>query len=301
MKIRVKRSAMGLSLVALLGSGLLLAGCGDQAASVSATDQAAAKQQFLGTRSADSTPGTASGTPGTAGFGGRAPGVFGSIVSVSGNKITIKSQLDGADTVVQLGDGAPVLKQATAQLSDIKEGETVTATGTKNGDVVEAQVVQIGNAGLGGFGGGRGFGGGAGGGFNGTPGAGGRFGGFNGTPGTGRQRGANGTPGPNAAGTPGVPRSFVSGTVTKVDGNTVTVNMANNTVSTFTVTSTTRLQNEVKIQIGDLKTGDNIVAAGQQNGDVFDATSIQVVTGTGFGGGLGGPGRGTRGQATPTP
>jgi preprotein translocase subunit YajC len=304
---------MGLPAVAMIGMGLLLAGCGDQAASGSTTTQDAAKQQFLADRGANGTPGAVTGTPGANGFAGRAPGVFGAIDKIDGNNITIKSQADGTETVVQLGTGATIRTQGEAQASDIKEGETVTATGTKNGDTLEAQVVQIGNGGPGGFGGfggaGGGPGAGAGGGagrFNGTPGAGRNGGRFNGTPGAGRNGGGffgNGTPGPNAQGTPGVQRDFFTGTVAKVDGSNVTLNMANSTTGTFSISSTTRLQKETDMQATDLKVGDNVVATGQQNGNVFEATGLQVVTGNGggfFGGGAGGPG-GLQGQETPTP
>jgi hypothetical protein len=280
--MKAKRSLTGLALVAVLGCVMLLAGCGASTANVSASDQAAAKQQFL-SRGANGTPGPSSGTPGTTGLTGRAPGVAGAIQAINGNQITIKSQANGTVTVVQLNAGAPVLKQAAAQVSDIKVGETVTATGTANGNTVDAQVVQIGNAGLGGGGGGGG-------------------GGFNGTPGPGRQGNAGGTPVPNANGTPGVPRAFVSGTVANVAGNTITVNTANSTTATFTISSSTRLQKVTNIQTSDLKVGDNVVAAGQQNGSVFDASSIQVVAaGTGFTGGLGGAGSGAQAGPTATP
>ncbi len=118
--------------------------------------------------------------------------------------------------------------------------------------------------------------------FNGTPGAG-RNGGFNGTPGAGGR--FRGTPGPNGSGAPGAGRNFAVGTVAKVDGNTVTLNMANGSTGTFTISTTTRFQKNVTIQLTDLQVGDNIVAAGQQSGNVFQATSIQVVTGFGGGGG----------------
>jgi hypothetical protein len=295
--VKLNRSFVALSVIGVLGMGLL-AGCGDSGTSGSTSSQDAAKQQFLNDRSG--TPGADSGTPGV---GGRPPGVFGSITKINGNQITVKSQADGTETVVQPGDGATIGKQADAQASDITQGVMVSATGIMTGGVLEAQSVQIGSGNFVAFGGG-GFGGG---GFNGTPGAGrggfngtpgaGRNGGFNGTPGAGGQR-FRGTPGPNASGTPGAGRNFAAGTVAKVDGNTITLNMVNGSTGTFTIGSSTRFQKNVTIQLTDLRVGDNIVATGQQNGSIFQAASIQVVTG--FGGFGGGGGNAQPGQ-TPTP
>jgi hypothetical protein len=297
--VKLNRSFVALSVIGGLGMGLLLAGCGDTGTTGSTTSQDAAKQQFLNDRSG--TPGPGSGTPGA---GGRPPGVFGSITKINGNQITVKSQADGTETVVQPGTGATMGKQADAQASDITQGAMVAATGTMTGGVLDAQLVQIGGGNFVAFGSGGGGGFGAGG-FNGTPGAG--RGGFNGTPGAGRNGGFNGTPGvggrfrgtpgPNGTGAPGAGRNFAVGTVAKVDGNTVTLNMANGSTGTFTISSTTRFQKNVTIQLTDLQVGNNIVATGQQNGSVFEATSIQVVTG--FGGG-GGGGNAQPGQ-TPTP
>ncbi len=289
--VKLKRSFMGLSAIAVIGMGLLLAGCGDQAASGSTSGQDAAKNAFLAERGGNGTPGaTGSGTPVAGGQGGRPPGLFGTVEKIDGNNITVKSQ-DGTESVVQLGSGATIGKQSDAQASDIKEGETVSAVGTKNGDTLDARTVQIGNGGFGGFGGfGRGNGGG--GGFrggNGTPGprGNGGFGGNggngalpSGTPpagfGNGQRFRDNGTP--VAGGTPGVAPDFVAGKVTKVDGDTVTVTMNDGTSGTFKIGASTRLQKEVDIQVTDLAAGDNIVATGQQNGNVFEATALQVIT-----------------------
>jgi preprotein translocase subunit YajC len=282
----LKRSYIALSALAVLAM-VLLAGCGDQTASGSTGSQDAAKSAFLAERGGNGTPGVnASGTPIPGGQGGRAPGIFGTVAKVDGDKITVKSQADGTESVVQLASGATIHKQSEAQASDIKEDETVTAIGTKNGDTVEAQTVEIGSGGFGAFGG---FGGG--GGFvrrNGTPGAGpnGGNGAFpSGTPpagfgngqGTQRFRGGNGTGGPNASGTPGVARDFVSGKVAKVDGDTVTVTMDDGTSATFQLLANTRLQKQIEIQITDVKEGNTLVAQGQQNGNIFEATSIQII------------------------
>lgn len=300
-KVKLKKSVMILPAIAILSMGLLLSACGDPAgASTTGTDTSSAKNAFLADRGSG-TPGVNSaGTP-LAGGSNRTPGVAGTVEKVDGNKITIKSIQDGTQSVVQLADGAKINKQATAQVSDIKTGDTVTATGTKNGDTITAETVNIGTGGFGGFGG-RGNFGGRGAGANGTPVPGGNgdangvvpsgtpgagFGGNggngafpSGTPragfgGNGQGRG-NFVGGANAQGTPGVPPGVASGTVQKIDGNTVTIQAADGTTSTFTIASDARIQQSVEIQPADLKAGDTIFATGQLNGDVFSATAIQV-------------------------
>jgi hypothetical protein len=281
--VKLKKTVMVFPVLAILSMGLLLSACGDPAgASTSSTDTSAAKNAFLADRGG--TPGVdSSGTP-LAGGGNRAPGEVGAVEKVDGNKITIKRMQDGTEVVVQLADGAKINKQATAQASDIKTGDTVTAIGTKNGDTITAETVSIGTGGFGGFGGARGNFGGRGGGANGTPVPGGN-GDANGvvprgTPGAGfggnGQGRGNFGGGANAQGTPGVLRNVATGTVQKIDGNTITVQASDGTTSTFTIASDARIQKSVEIQPADLKAGDTIFATGQLNGDVFSATAIQV-------------------------
>jgi hypothetical protein len=301
-KVKLKKTVMVFPALAILSLGLLLSACGDPAGASTGSTNAGtsgtsdAKSAFLADRGGG-TPGVnSSGTP-LPGGGNRAPGEVGAVEKVDGNKITIKRMQDGTEVVVQLADSAKINKQATAQASDIKAGDTVTAIGTKNGDTITAETVNIGTGGFGGFGGARGNFGGRGG-ANGTPGAGnGDANGVvpSGTPGAGN--GGNrpfprGTPGAgfggngqgrgnfgggaNAQGTPGVPRDVASGIVQKIDGNTITLQAADGTTSTFTIASDARIQQSVEIQPADLKAGDVIFATGQLNGDVFDATAIQL-------------------------
>jgi hypothetical protein len=314
LKVKLKKTAILLPAIVVVSMGLLLSACGDPAgASTGSTDTSAAKNAFLADRAG--TPGIdSSGTP-LAGGANRVPGQVGSVEKVDGNKITIKNIQSGTESVVQLASDAKISKQATAQASDIKMGDTVTAIGTKTGDTITAETVNIGTGGFGGFGGPRGnfngrgangtpIPGGSGdtngGAPSGTPGAG--FGGNGGNGGSGGNRPfPRGTPGAgfggngqgrgnfggaNAQGTPGVPRDVATGTVQKIDGNTITLQAADGTTSTVTIASDARIQKSVDIQPADLQTGDTIFAMGQQNGDVFEATAIQVTT--------------NFGQATPT-
>jgi len=56
------------------------------------------------------------------------------------------------------------------------------------------------------------------------------------------------------------------------------------------------VRKQVDGQLSDITPGTQVVAIGTQNGDTFQATSIQI---GGFGGGQGGGGRNA--QPTPTP
>lgn len=280
--MKLKKRTIVLSALAILTMGALLSACGDPAgAATGSTDQSAAKNAFLADRGGTPVV-NAQGTP-EPGGANRAPGLAATVEKVDGNKITVKSLADGTKSVVQLGDGARINKTETAQASDIKVGDTVTAIGTKDGDTITAQIVSIGTGGAVGFGGPGGAGG-----FGGPGGFVRRGAGANGTPGVFPQRtpgagfGGNGQGrgnfggGANAQGTPGVARDVASGTVQKIDGSTVTLQATDDTTSTFTMGSDTRLQQSVEIQPADLKAGDMIFAMGQQNGDVFEATAIEV-------------------------
>ncbi len=293
--MKIKKAFAPLFMVGVLSLGLLLSGCGSQAGDSSTSSQNAAKSQFLAERGGGATPGTgstASGTPvpGSAGNGG-IPRVFGTVEKVEGNKITIKSASDGTETVVHLASNATVHKQVAGQVSDIKVGDTVSASGAESGDTLSAQVVQIGTGGFGGFGG---FGAGGARGGSGVPGV------FpDRTPGAGRNGGSgafpSGTPPAgfagrgqaNASGTPGVGHQFLFGTVEKVDGDTVTLKTQDGSTATFKTGTDTRVQKQVEVPVNEIAVGTTIVATGTGTGNgsasgsggVFEAASVQLVEG----------------------
>jgi hypothetical protein len=85
--------------------------------------------------------------------------------------------------------------------------------------------------------------------------------------------------------------------VSAVDGNTITLNTRNGQTMKVQLAADGTVRKQVDGQLSDITTGEQIVATGTQNGDTFQATSIQI---GGFGGGPGGGG-GRNAQATPTP
>lgn len=106
-----------------------------------------AASQFLSERGggagAAAAPGGAAG-----GFGGRG-GMAGTVSAVSGNTVTISTR-DGQTVAIRLAADGAVRKQVDGAIADIKQGDTIVATGQQSGDVFEATSIQIG-----GFGGAR--------------------------------------------------------------------------------------------------------------------------------------------------
>ena len=84
------------------------------------------------------------------GFGGRNGGngaqgqnVFGTVDSISGSTLTVKTRT-GTTAKVELADGGTVRKQVDGTLADIKPGDTIVASGAMSGDVLQATTIQDG-------------------------------------------------------------------------------------------------------------------------------------------------------------
>jgi hypothetical protein len=82
--------------------------------------------------------------------------------------------------------------------------------------------------------------------------------------------------------------------VSDVSGNTITITTRNGQTMKVQLAANGTVRKQVDGQPSDITTGEQIVAFGTQNGDTFQATSIQI-------GGQGGGGQGGGGQnAQPT-
>jgi hypothetical protein len=120
---------------------------------LAAQNRAQAAQQFFSQRGGTGQGGQ-SGQGGQGGaFRGNSGGAAGTVSDVSGDTITITTR-NGQTMKVQLAANGTIRKQVDGQVSDIKQGDQIIATGTQNGDTFEANSIQIGGFG-GGFGGGR--------------------------------------------------------------------------------------------------------------------------------------------------
>lgn len=135
---------------------LLVAGggfySGQLIGSRTATQQRAqAAQQFFGQRGGQN-GGQNGGQAGQAGQGGQnggfagRGGASGTVASVSGNTVTITTR-SGQNMTINLAASTTVRKLADGQVSDIKQGEQITAFGTQNGDTFDATSIQIGQLG----------------------------------------------------------------------------------------------------------------------------------------------------------
>jgi preprotein translocase subunit YajC len=87
-----------------------------------------------------------------------------------------------------------------------------------------------------------------------------------------------------------------AGTVSEVSGDTITITTRNGQTMKVQLAADSTVRKQVDGQLSDITVGTQVVAMGTQNGDTFQATSIQI---GGFGGGPGGSG-GLNPQATPT-
>jgi len=106
------------------------------------------------------------------------------------------------------------------------------------------------------------------------------------------QRGGGGQGGGQAGG--GFRGGGGAGMVGAVDGNTITLTTRNGQTMKVQLAADGKVRKQVDGQLSDITVGTQVVAIGTQNGDTFQATSIQI---GGFGGGQGG---GRNPQATPT-
>jgi len=110
--------------------------------------------------------------------------------------------------------------------------------------------------------------------------------------------GAGGQGAPGGQGAAG--RRGVTGTVQKVEGNTLTVTSAQGETVTVQITDSTPIEKTVAGSASDLTVGANVLVIGTRSGNNVAATAIQLTDGAAGLGGLFGGGGG-RGRATPTP
>jgi hypothetical protein len=134
---------------------------------------------------------------------------------------------------------------------------------------------------------------------------GGANGGTGGTGGTGGAGGFFGAGGQGAGGVRG--QRGATGTIEKIDGNTITLTTAQGDTVTINITDSTPILMTTQGTKSDLKVGTHILAIGQRSGNNVSATGVQITdrpagmdTIFGAQGGFGGQG-GRGGTPTPTP
>jgi hypothetical protein len=208
-------------------------------------------------------------------FQTRFPGANGEITAINGSTLTLKDR-QGQSVQVKTTNSTTVTVEKTVGVDAIKTGDRITVAGDGSGSAIAATRITVTDLQINGRGGGQG----------GPPPAG-APGGGNFTPPTGGQRRNFG--GENGNGQ--APGGFAVGTVTKVDGGTITIKSFDGATKTVTTSSTTKVMKGEKGSLSDLKVGQNVRATG-------DKDSAGNVTATAINEGAGGFGA-FRGQGAP--
>jgi hypothetical protein len=230
------------------------------------------------------------GQSGSGGFQGRFPGTSGQITAIDGTTLTVKDRRNQS-VKVTTSDSTRVTIEKTVTVSDIASGDRISVTGTKSGTTVAASRIAITDLQLPAPGSGSQSGTTPGSGPNGSQNGFGPPGGFNGRGGP-PATDANGNPINRANRRPG---GFTFGTVTKVDGGTITISGFDGSTTTVTTTSSTTVTKSVQGSFSDLKVGQTVRATGATGSDgTVAATSINEGSG-----GFGFFGGGRRAQGTP--
>ena len=235
-------------------------------------------------------PGGYGGGNGNGSFQGRFPGANGTITAIDGTTLTVKDR-QGQSVKVTTNDTTRITIEKKVAVSDIAKGDRISVTGTRSGTTVAASRITIMDMRLqqpgSGSQGGVTPGSGPPGGFRGR----GDFNGQGGPPVTN----ANGNGNSSGSASRRPPGDFAFGTVTKVDGGTITISSFNGSTTTITTTSSTTVTKSVQGSFSDLAVGQNIRAVGTTGNDgTVAATDINEGSG-----GFGFFGGARRGQGTP--
>ena len=183
-----------------------------------------------------------------------APGFFGAVSAVSGDTLTITQKVrPNATTTAPVvysvdATNAKVMKNGTSStVSAIAVGDMVMVQGTVTGTNVVATVIRDGMGGMmggrGGFMGGKGFGHGS-------------------------------TSMPAVSPIQGNGEPVVGGSVTAVNGDSLTVTNASNVTYTVDVTNAKIVKGGATVTVSGIATGDNVVVQGAVNGTAITASSV---------------------------
>lgn len=200
---------------------------------------------------------------------GRFPFAVGSVSTVDSGAgtITLTSQFGGGAQTIKVGSGAQIVTLTTIAVTDLKVGDKIAVQGVPTGITTSAITAGDPPAGLPGMGGGP--------------------------------RGGNGgqTAGANTAGTAAA-QSFATATGTiKVLPTTtdphLTLSLGTDTQLFLKIANGAKVSKYNSLTLADLKSGDQIMAAGQFGADgVLTVTTVAVnLPQRGGPGGFGGPGR----------
>jgi len=186
---------------------------------------------------------------------GMAPGVFGTVASISGTTFTVTQKMIRPNetttetTYTVDASNATIIKSGvTTTISSIADGDTIMVQGTMNGTSVTATVIRDG--------------------INGAE----EKGSVPENPEKGF--GKNGTTTKATSSIQGNGEPIVGGNITSISGETVTITNTSNVTYTIDATTAKIIKNGTTTTIGSLTTGDTIIAQGTVNGTSVTASSI---------------------------
>jgi len=244
--------------------------------------------------SSASTPASAQfGPGGQAGPGGRPGGGGrpGAVVDVSGSTLTMRASTPGSSSTstitVKTTSSTSITEAVTGTVSQIKTGDHLLISGTTSGtEVAATRIEDRGSAAL------------SAGGIGGTPPGGAATGSGSSTQGPPTGPAPGGSSGSSTAGPPGFAGGIggppgmgetaspggapLMGTVTAVDGSTITVKSTTGASYTITAGSATTVTVDKTITLADLRAGEAVMVQGATSHGVITATTIRTAV-AGFG------------------
>jgi hypothetical protein len=200
---------------------------------------------------------------------GRGPGTSGTIMSISGDTLTVKDTATNSTVSVTTSSSTRVTLAQSVAVGSVVKGDRIFVTGTTSGNSVDATTISdlgssTSNLPTGGGGGPAGR-----------------------TPGEGGGGGANAPPGGQRAG-----GGLTTGTVSSVTSGTIVVSAADGSTTTVKTSTSTTVTKSVAGSVKSLKIGDSVRVVGTTgNGSVAATTITEGDSGFGgFGGGNRPPG-----------
>jgi Domain of unknown function (DUF5666) len=188
---------------------------------------------------------------------GMTPGVFGTVTAINGTTLTVTSKgrpnststTATAATVYTVDAGnATVYKgsaTSTVSISSIATGDTVMVQGTVSGTTVTATTIRDGVGGM-----------------------------MGGQPGAWGKGGMHGATSTMASPITGNGEPVVGGSITAINGTTLTVTNTSNVTYTIDASAATIVKNGTSTAITNLSTGDNVIVQGTVNGTSVTASSV---------------------------
>jgi hypothetical protein len=195
------------------------------------------------------------GTPVAIGVGGPNAPILGFIESVDGTRLTIKPPIAADTTTVQLADGAKILRDVDAQLSEITAGASLTAFGTRQGDVFQADLLRLGGAA----------------GMDSEPMV------FTSPSGAAGAALGGGQDQIIIDGSGGGQPQPITGIVESIAGRNIVLKDQSGASTTVTLAGTGKIQKSAEVAPDELIVGTFILASGVREGEVFQATQVRIM------------------------